>query len=189
MDWQNRDIIICEPNLGFQKCFYIPLLLAANFARNNKEWKGNIKIYNTHNFTKTPYFEKNILPLLKIPIERIQLFLRFTIHQILESNPGAIIIGHQINNEYNYMTLEFMSKNFPILHNADGWKNYGYYYNTTSWQDSLKTLEYAIKSHQTNINVYKSHFETLKWTHSPYNPKIQSAWDAILKNDKFEPSS
>jgi len=186
MDWQNRDIIICEPNLGFQKCFYIPLLLAAEFARKNKDWKGVIKIYNAHNLSKTNNFEKNILPLLRIPEERIQYFLRFTIFDILEQNSGAIFIGHQINNEYNYMTLELMSKNFPVLHNATGWKNYGYYYDTSKWSLSLEILDETIKNHALNTNIYKSHYETLKWTHSPFNPVIQSQWDEILQNTNLE---
>lgn len=185
-DWQVRDIVICEPNLGFQKCFYIPLILAANFARKNPEWTGSIKIYNSHNLLATSNFQQNILPLLQIPAERIQTYLRFTILDIIEQNPAAIFIGHQINNEYNYLTLELMSKNFPILHNADGWKKYGYYYNTSSWTTTLEMLEYVIKSHKSNINIYKSHFEALKWTHSPYNPIIQSQWDMILKNDKLD---
>lgn len=181
-DWRLRDIVICEPNLGFQKCFYVPLLLAANFARKNPTWKGSIKIYNSHNLSKTPNFEQNILPLLQIPVERIQTFLRFTIMDIMKDNTGAIFIAHQVNNEYNYMTLELMSKNFPILHNAEGWKNYGYYYDTSSWLKALETLDYSMKSHQLNLNNYRTHFETLKWTHSPHNPIIQSQWSDILKN-------
>lgn len=185
-NWENRDIVICEPNLGFQKCFFIPLLIASNFAKKYSEWKGNIKIYNTHNFDKTNNFRQNILPLLQIPESRIQYFFRFSILEIIEKNQGAIFIGHQINNEYNYMTLELMSRNFPILHNAEGWKSYGYYYNTSSWNDAILTLENMLKNHIKNYNIYKSHFETLKWTHSPFNPVIQKQWDEIIKNEKLD---
>lgn len=181
-DWRKRDIVICEPNLGFQKSFYVPLLLASDYLKRNPEWSGTIKMYNAHNINKTTNFSLNTIPFINIPKERLQLFLRYPIIEIMNDNSGAVFIGHQVNNEYNYMTMELMSRNYPLLHNAEGWKSYGYYYNTSQWNTALTTLDTILKRHSSNKQSYKSHYETLKWTHSPYNPVVQEQWDRIVYN-------
>jgi len=47
-------------------------------------------------------------------------------------------------------------------------------------------ISYDSFNNKLNTNIYKSHYETLKWTHSPFNPVIQSQWDEILQNTNLE---
>ena len=70
--------------------------------------------------------------------------------------------------------------NYPILHNSEGWDNFGYHYDINKWNDAIKTLYNALMNHKTNLNIYKSHTANLIWKHSIHNPEIQSEWRSIL---------
>ena len=37
-------------------------------------------------------------------------------------------------------------------------------------------------NHSINLETYKSHAQTLIWTHSPYNPSVQKKWNEILSS-------
>lgn len=186
--WQQRDIVIMEPNLGFQKCFYVPLMIAAAFSRKVPEWKGNIVIYNMQSTFRNSNFEKNIFPLLGFESSRLKIKGRYSIVDIMKNNQNGIFIHHQVNNEYNYMFFELMSRGFPILHNVNLWKEYGYYYSV--WDEDekdnndvcpFKQLYRIFHEHEYNIEKYNAQFAKLSWSHSIYNPDIQSKWNELIE--------
>lgn len=184
VDWRQRNLVIMEPNLGFQKCFYVPLLIAAAFARKNPEWKGKIRIYNMQNVRRNKNFENNIYPLLGITREQIELLGRFPITELLSNNRDAIFIHHQINNEFNYMFFELMSQGYPLLHNVSTWKNYAYYYSTSDKNNMnvSKQLYNILREHHQKLGAYCAQFECLAWSHSVYNPVNQKQWETYINN-------
>ena len=97
----------------------------------------------------------------------------------MEIYPYATFLLHQVNNEYNYMTLELLYNNYPVLHNSDSWKEYGYYYKGSSLDSVYKQI-IKTYNHENSIETYKAHAKTLIWTHSPYNPSVQEKWNKIL---------
>jgi hypothetical protein len=111
---------------------------------------------------------------------RIILHSRKNIHTILKENRSACFITHQWNNDFNYMTLELMYCNYPVLHNSEGWNNFGYHYDINKWNEAINTLHNALTTHKYNLNKYKSHAANLVWKHSIYNPEIQSEWLSII---------
>lgn len=185
IDWRHRNIVIMEPNLGFQKCFYVPLLIAAAFARNNPSWRGRIKIYNFQLVLRNKNFESNVYPLLGLDKSRLELHGRYPITHIMADNRDAVFIHHQINNEYNYMFFELISQGFPLIHNVTSWKNYAYYYSTimTEHHESTQaTLYKVLREHKDMLPIYKAQYENLLWSHSIYNPDIQTKWAQLVNN-------
>ena len=175
------DIVIMDPNISFQKCFLYSLLLIEAYYKKHPEWKGNVHIINGDKINIVANAKNFILPSLTLYKDnRIILHSRKNIHTILKENRSACFITHQLNNDFNYMTLELMYCNYPILHNSEGWNNFGYYYNINKWNDAIETLENALTNHKDNLNIYKSHTANLIWKHSIHNPEIQSEWRSIL---------
>ena len=113
--------------------------------------------------------------------DRIILHPRKKIHTILKENRSACFLTHQWNNDYNYMTLELLYCNYPILHNSEAWHNFGYYYSINQWEKSIETLYIALKEHSNNMPTYKTHAANLIWNHSIHNPSIQSRWRDLLQ--------
>jgi hypothetical protein len=74
-----------------------------------------------------------------------------------------------------------MYAGYPVLHNCDAWKEYGYYYPNVNTILGAKQLHEAVLYHGERFEAYKSHIKALLWRHSIYNPDIQKAWKELLE--------
>jgi hypothetical protein len=173
--------LILEPNISFQKSSLIPLMIVESWFRANPAWKGRVVLVNGRRLESIPFFQETIRPALTLATEgRIEVRDRMDILTILKEFPSAIPICHQWNNEYNYMVLEFFASQYPVLHNASDWKEYGYYYNHSDIAGGVALIDKIRSQHVTNLETYKGHARALAWKHSPYNPAIQKGWAALI---------
>ena len=180
-DWMTMDLVITDPNISFQKCFFYSLLLAEAFSKQYPEWKGKVHVINGDRIQLSANANQSFLSSLSLfHQKRIHLYPRKTIHTIMKEHRSACFLTHQWNNEYNYMTLELMYCNYPILHNSEGWANYGYYYSINQWEKAIETLHQTLMHHQEKIGVYRTHTAQLSWKHSIHHPRIQERWRTIL---------
>jgi hypothetical protein len=176
---EKETYIISEPNISFQKSSVIPILALENYYRQTKR-DINIVVINGERLLMNPYFKESIYDSLDIVKDgKIAMIGRSDIQRTMEIYPYATFFLHQVNNEYNYMTLELLYNSFPVLHNSDSWKEYGYYYKGSSLDSAHEQLTKTY-NHENNLETYKAHAHTLLWTHSPYNPSVQDKWSKIL---------
>lgn len=180
-DWRNQDIVIMDPNISFQKCYFYSLLLCEAFSKKYPEWQGKVQIINGDKIKIDANSFNFVLPSLTLyKKNRIVLHGRKNIHTILRDHRSSCFITHQWNNDFNYMTLELLYCNYPVLHNSEGWDKFGYVYSINKWDEAIETMYNAFKNHKYNMNIYKTHAANLIWTHSIHNPEVQSAWKKIL---------
>jgi len=180
-DWRTIDLVIMDPNISFQKCSFYSLLLAEAYSREHPEWKGNVIVINGDRLKLSTNAYNHLLANLSLyKAGRIQLLPRKKIHTILQENPSACFITHQWNNDYNYMTLELVQCQYPILHNSMGWMEYGYHYSIDNWKHAINTMHLAFSKHNENRKTYQTHAANLIWKHSIHNPNIQLRWRKIL---------
>jgi hypothetical protein len=174
-------ILIMEPNISFQKTSLIPLLIVERWYRaGGRRWKGKVVVFNGSRMKDTPHFSKTIEPTLDLFMDgRIEYMDRTSITVALKKWPTALFVAHQYNNEYNYMTLELLNNEYPVLHNSESWKEYGYYYKGSGLDSACEQIKKTY-DHENNLETYKAHAKTLIWTHSPYNPSVQEKWSKIL---------
>jgi len=173
-------IVILEPNICFQKCLLIPLLIVDHvYKKTRRDFK--ILIGNSERIQANPFFTKSILPRLELYKDgKIVFSGRNKITSIMNDYPSAIAIGHQWNNQYNYMTLEYLHTGFPVIHNSPDWSDAGYYYEGSDIDKGAAALEKALEFHEFSQETYASGAAALEWRHSPYNPKVQAAWKKLL---------
>ena len=177
---EKETIIITEPNISFQKSSIVPILGLERWYRNNPSWDGQIVVVNGERLLFTPFFKENIWDNLDlVKDKKITVIGRNDIQKTMEIYPYSTFLLHQISNEYNYMALELLFNGYPVIHNATSWKEHGYYYEESDLDGIGKMLNLT-RNHEQNIETYKSHAQTLIWTHSPYNPSVQKKWNEIL---------
>jgi hypothetical protein len=180
-DWKSQDIVIMDPNISFQKCYFYSLLLCEAFARKYPEWSGIVHIINGDRLKLQSNTLNFVLPSLSLyQANRVILHGRKKIHTILKEHSSACFVTHQWNNDFNYMVFELLYCNYPVLHNSSGWNSYGYYYDTQQWNGAIEQMHNALNNHKTNLNIYKTHAANLIWNHSIHNPTIQEEWKSIL---------
>jgi len=175
-DWTQTDIVSMEPNISFQKSSLYPILLVKAFARRYPEWKGRLIVQNSERLLESRWFQEQIVPSLSFPVVWKE---RDTLATILEQNPSAAFIGHQLTNDYNYLVLELMYLGYPLLHNSAKWAPYGYSWSVDEWRLSLKTLRTVLEHHSQNKG-YGQQTEALTWNHSSKNPVNRLGWMSLL---------
>jgi hypothetical protein len=174
-------ILIMEPNISFQKSSLVPLMAAEAFCRKHPDWDGEILVVNGEKLLQSQFFLPSIYQHLQTAkTDKLKLVGRQNMKDLMEKHPNFIAICHQVNNDYNYMTLELLHAGFPLIHNATSWCDYGYYYNENDIEGIVKQLEFIHTSHGDRTEVYKSHARALAWRHSLYNPDVQRGWKDLL---------
>jgi len=189
MQWRPRKtpeddvFVIMEPNISFQKSSLVPLLALERWYRNGgRQWKGTCVVINGERIAGNPHFFNNVLNTLDLFKDgRLEMKDRMDMISVMTKWPSATFICHQFNNEYNYMTLELLISGFPVIHNAGAWSGFGYTYDGNNIDEAAYQIDSAYKSHAERLEPYKSHALSLSWRHSPYNPKVQMAWEELLK--------
>jgi hypothetical protein len=172
--------VILEPNISFQKCSLVPLLIVERLYRASK---GDFKVLigNSERLQANPFFTKTILPTLELYKDsRIVFSGRNTITSIMNDYPSSIAVAHQWNNQYNYMTLEYLVSGFPILHNASDWSDAGYYYEGSSIEKGCELLKKIVDFHAYSLEPYAAGAAAIQWRHSAYNPDVHKAWKELL---------
>jgi hypothetical protein len=172
--------VILEPNISFQKCCLVPLLIVEKLYRSSKG-ECKVLIGNSERLQANPFFTKTILPTLELYKDGRLIFSgRNTITSIMNDYPSSIAVAHQWNNQYNYMTLEYLVSGFPILHNAPDWSDAGYYYEGSSVEKGMEVLKKVVEFHSSSLEQYAAGAAALQWRHSPYNPEVHKAWAKLL---------
>jgi hypothetical protein len=105
---------------------------------------------------------------------------RLDIFSVMQKYPSAYPICHNYNNEYNYMTLEYLHTGYPIIHNSPSWSDGGYYYDGESIEAGVKAVARALTMHNDNFDTFVAQSAALIWRHSVNNPKVQEAWTKLL---------
>ena len=173
-------VLIMEPNISFQKGSLVPIMIVEELIRSNPQLEINVIVGNGEKLLLNPHFRDNILPGLELYKRgHLALLGRKEVTQVMKSVPHAIGLLHHVNNEFNYMTLEYMAAGFPAVHNAACWKDFGYYYDGCDTRGGAQMLGEAILRHHERFMAYKAQGELVAWRHSLYNPEVQAAWKAL----------
>lgn len=174
--WTQTDIVIMEPNISFQKSSLYPILLVKAFAKGYPEWKGRLIVQNSERLFMSKWFREQIVPSLSFPVVWKG---RSPLATILQENPSAAFVSHQVTNDYNYLILELMYLGYPVLHNSVKWAPYGYSWSVDDWTISQRTLRTVLEHHSQNTK-YAQQTEALIWNQSPKNPVNRLGWMALL---------
>lgn len=180
-NWRKTDIVITEPNISFQKMFLMPLLLAQAFADAYPEWQGRVYVMNAERMRVNVHVGSAVLPALGLwRSGRVDLCDRLSIAELTAAHHGAVFVGHQWNNDFNYMTFELMMAGFPLLHNSVGWRDFGYWWTEADMAGGVALLRTAMRSHAERLSTYAVEAEQLAWAHSVANPAVRAAWLRLL---------
>jgi len=179
---ETEAFVIMEPNISFQKTALIPLMILEKWFRANPTWDGQVVVVNGERLLQVPFFKESVLANMDLFKQgRINMLGRLDILTTLKSFPNATFVCHQINNEYNYMTLELLWAGFPVLHNAQVWRDFGYSYTGSDLSEAGALIDQIRAHHKDRLEAYKGHARALAWRHSPYNPDIHRAWKEVLR--------
>ena len=170
------NIAVLEPNLNFTKNCLIPVLSISKLLLEhpkcinksyiycsdhviNDEDRKDVKDYLTRatpifNHPDRVYFEGRI----KTP------FLRH------RKNP--LILSFQHLNALNYIYLEALYLNYPLVHNSEMMTDSGYYYEAFDINECSKKIKQASEEHNDNLEYYEIQSHNTVYKYSIDNPEV-----------------
>ena len=174
---------IIEPNISFQKCSLIPIMICEAYYRKNPTKMHEVAVINGQKLNGSTHFKNSILPNLDLYKNgKMHLLPRANTKELSKSLNSHIIIHHTVNNNYNYIFLEHLKMGFPVIHNFEPLKAYGYYYPGDDIAAGCKLIDTITNSHLVRSEPYRALNEQLFWNFSINNPANIKSWVDIIEN-------
>ncbi len=175
---------IMEPNISFQKSSFVSILAMEALFRQAPDYIHEVIVVNGQRLQENPYFAKSVLPNLTIhKAGKLQLMPRAHMFNFARAYKDAIILQHQVNNEYNYSFMEWLYMGFPVIHNHGRFKEFGYYYAENDFEAAAERVTHVLDYHDINTEAYKAQAAQLQWRFSIYNPENQNAWNTLITQE------
>jgi len=172
---------IMEPNISFLKCSLVPLMLCDSYYRETPGLVDGVVVVNGEILNKSVYFKESILQNLDLhKSKKLHLLQRFEVRKIAQTFKHNIVVMHGVNNDYNNLFFEFLYLGFPVVHNYEKLRNFGYYYKDNDIKMGAKLIDTVIKTHGANLEAYKGKNREFFRNFSIYNPDNIKIWQSIL---------
>lgn len=176
-----RHFIIMEPNISFQKNALIPIMAMESYYRKYPQRVDAITVINGQKLKETAYFHNSVLPNVTCyEAGKLQLMPRANMNNVARVFRNSIILQHQVNNEYNYSLLEWLTMGYPVVHNIPRFREYGYYYEGNDFEAAAEQINNITLHHEKNKEAYAAHAKQLTWNFSIYNPANVTAWKSLV---------
>lgn len=178
----NRDkinVVIFEPNMSIHKTCLVPLLIC---ERYNKQYPGQLNKVFVFCGEKVIKFQNgDFIRGLSIfkegKLEAYQRMVMPSVFSFIKKHNRFInvVLSHNIMNNLNFLHLELLSINIPIIHNCLPFKENALYYDDYSTCDAVNHIEKVRTNFYINSDYRSARFNILKTFH-PDQPERQEAW-------------
>lgn len=176
-----RHFIIMEPNISFQKNALIPIMAMESYYRKYPQRVDAITVINGQKLKDNAYFHDSVLPNVTCyGAGKLQLMPRANMNNVARVFRNSIVLQHQVNNEYNYSLLEWLTMGYPVVHNIPRFREYGYYYEGNDFEAAAEQINNITLHHEKNKEAYAAHAKQLTWNFSIYNPANVTAWKSLV---------
>jgi GR25 family glycosyltransferase involved in LPS biosynthesis len=149
-----------EPNINTLKSCVIPMQVCEEAYRKNPRFLEYYRICNTYHIKENNAFV-SYAKSLEIVNHGLATFEgRFPMYDFMAQH-GDCIIAHQWECELNYAYYEALYGNYPLIHNSEMLKEYGYYYPDFDAIRGGDVLLQAFSEHDRNFKKYKANCKEL----------------------------
>jgi len=169
-----------EPNMNVVK-FSMPLILAAEHALRLGAEFENLTVCSGDNIFKNKYFLDCLQTLDIFNNKKILYVGRYPITRYLTTNTD-IVLSHQWDNPLNYLYLDALYFNYPLIHNAPMVKDAGYYYDEFNIKDAGSLIKWVIENHDNNLEEYKDKNASVLKRYTNMNDEILDVYDKLIEN-------
>ena len=178
----NKSISILEPNLNSSKNCVLPLFIAESFEQKFPNILQSCNVFCGSHLVKNDYFIKTILnmDIYKKRKDFLKIHSRLSFLEIIK-NHGSIIVSHQQDNALNYLYLEALYLNLPLLHNSNFLKEYGYYYPDNDIEIARDKIYLILNQHSENIDNYIEKNKKILDQYSSKNHLNQNNYSKIIR--------
>jgi hypothetical protein len=175
---ERPDIYVMEPSISLLKNALIPMAIIEKAYRAEPDSFGKAMILNGTHYNESVFFLDNIARNFSSLIaenNKVYFTGRYNFHDVFKKRD--ILLGHQWECELNYLYLEALYRNIPLVHNSPAFSGVGYYYPEFDVNIGYAQLTAAI--HDRDNNEQKN--QDFIYQYSIYNVDNQNAYRKLIE--------
>ena len=167
---QKPRVVILEPNINASKTCLLPLLICETFNRSFGKSCESFSFFNTERIKINKGAKNLISQFSASEQQKIYLNKNWKTIDVFE-RLGQYVLSHQSENEMNYLYLETLYLGFPLIHNSELLKEYGYFYKKYDIMTAANQIYNAVLNHKENLSEYKKQNNALLASFLPTEEK------------------
>ena len=144
-----------EPNVCLVKTSIIPMACVEEAYRARPGFLERFHVLNTAQLKENPSFVHFARSLDVVNHGLTAFESRFAIYEYM-AHYGDCIISHHWENAQNYLYYEALYGGYPLVHNSEIIKDYGYYYPDFDSQAGGRALLLAFEQHDRQLDDYRA---------------------------------
>lgn len=157
---------VCDPNITIMKTVHMPALVCDAAWRQQPSMFDKIYLTNSIQHLDKSGFRNFVERLPSVASGVMSLEQRFVLYEFLSEHVDAIVTHHW-ENGLNYIYYEVLSGNYPLVHNSEFLKDFGYYYESFDADSGAKALQTAFAEHDSCLDFYRRNVSQLMERLSP----------------------
>lgn len=175
-----KRVSVFEPNINVYKFSMYPILILEDVYRRKPELIETVKITNTQKIRTKGEFVHLMNKLDIVNNHKITFENRYPTAWFLSEHTD-VVLSHQWENPLNYAYLDAVYMGYPLVHNAELFKDAGYYYNQFDVEEGREKLIYAMTEHDNNLEEYEEKSKKIIYKYSSDNPDVVKQYDILIK--------
>ena len=166
---------IFEPNISPIKMGVIPFLICEQIQRKTPDFIKSVYFLNSERFAAHPTFvslvgNADLYKSGKVTLEKRDYFVQ------VMGRGANMVVSHQITCPQNYLYLDALYGNYPLVHNSPLFSDVGYYYPDSDIIKGAEQMRLALREHDHNLASYQQQAAAKIASLSPYNSLNQQGY-------------
>lgn len=161
---------IFEPNISPIKMGTIPLLICEEVERRRPDMIASVKLLNGSPLIDSHTFSYMINNLDLQKSGKIDLRAREYFADVMRSGAN-LVVSHQLDVTQNYLYLDALFGDYPLVHNSPDFADVGYYYKSSDIDKAAELIEWIVSHHDQEAEVYNQKSKIKLAAVSPISPQ------------------
>jgi hypothetical protein len=177
------NVYVMEPNISVVKNALIPMTIIEALYRKSPDSFNQAYFVNGACIKDKPYLLNNIvtnMSSLNASVVKDKVFFseRCQFDDVF-THPD-VLLSHHWNNGLNYLSLEALYHNIPLVHNSEFFEEVGYFYPNFDVHKGAEALEDALVNHKANFLEHKHKNKEFLKQFSIDNLEVQHQYQKLL---------
>lgn len=170
---------VMDPNITVMKTSHMPMLVCEVAYRRRREAFRAMYITNALHFKDEDHFRSFAVSLEASKAGVMTIEQRFVSSHFLTNHCDAVVTHHW-ENGLNYLYYEVLYGAYPLIHNSEFLKDYGYYYRDFDAESGAEALLRAFDEHDRDLEAYRRRNAPLLRRLNPTTPETIDAHEQLM---------
>lgn len=172
-------VAIMDPNSTVMKTSHIPMAVCELAYRARPKSIETVKVLCSEHLKTEPAFNSFASSLDIVKAGKMSFEGRWPVGPFLAEHADAVVT-HQWENELNYLYYDVLWGGYPLIHNSEALRPFGYYYDSFEPADGARALEIARVCHDADGSARARRNAALFDRLSPYSGTLQHKHEELL---------